>query len=195
MTEKQAQRLKNKIAKIKKALAADKRYWGGYYHDGGGLRYAPPGLYLKLQDYKGGMRYFNWFEKNFPDDVGFPVFLFEWAVVLFKTGKFELAEKKVNQTFFSNIYILDKFLDKEPLDFKLSLSTSWGMKEMADAFPYSKKQEELADFVEWLEGYVTSDAFYKFANEFIEIEKQLENERPGPKRNRLVKKLYALKGE
>jgi len=42
MTEKQAQRLKNKIAKIKKALAADKRYWGGYYHDGGGLRYAPP---------------------------------------------------------------------------------------------------------------------------------------------------------
>jgi len=30
------------IKKIKAALSADKKYWGGHYHDGQGLRYIPP---------------------------------------------------------------------------------------------------------------------------------------------------------
>lgn len=33
MTPKQADRIRNKIKKIKAALAADKKRWGGYYHD------------------------------------------------------------------------------------------------------------------------------------------------------------------
>jgi len=69
MTPKQQARLQNKIKKIKSALAADKKHWGGYYHDGGGLRYLPPGLYIQLEDYSGGLRYLNWFKKNFPDDA------------------------------------------------------------------------------------------------------------------------------
>ena len=76
MTEKQITRIKTKITKIKKGLAADKKHWGGYYHDGGGMRYMPPELYLQIQDYTGSLRYFNWFNKNFPDDAGHPVFIF-----------------------------------------------------------------------------------------------------------------------
>ncbi len=33
MTEKQKERVRNKIAKIRKELAADKKRWGGYYDD------------------------------------------------------------------------------------------------------------------------------------------------------------------
>ena len=39
MTAKQEEKIKNKIKKIKVALAEDKKRWGGYYHDGQGLRY------------------------------------------------------------------------------------------------------------------------------------------------------------
>ena len=99
MTPKQRERIQIKIAKIKKELAADKKRWGGFYDDSRGLRYLPPELYLKIQDYSGAQRYFNWFSKNFPEDSGYPVFLFEWAITLFKTGKIKNAEDKILETY------------------------------------------------------------------------------------------------
>ena len=90
MTPKQTDRTQNKIAKIKRALAADKRLWG-CYDDSRGLRYLSPALYLKLKDYKGAMRYFNWFQKNFSDDSGYPSFLLEWTITLFKNCKLKEA--------------------------------------------------------------------------------------------------------
>ena len=44
MTPKQIERVKTKIKRIKAALAADKKHWGGFFHDGQGLRYIPPQL-------------------------------------------------------------------------------------------------------------------------------------------------------
>jgi hypothetical protein len=52
-----------------------------------------------LQDYKEAMRYFNWFHKNLDDDSGYPTFLFEWTLKLFKNGKLNEAEKKALETF------------------------------------------------------------------------------------------------
>jgi hypothetical protein len=66
MTEKQAEKVKAKIEKYKTALAAEKKHWGGEYHDGQGIRYIIPEQYIKIRDYKGGQRYLNWFSKNFP---------------------------------------------------------------------------------------------------------------------------------
>ena len=59
MTEKQIEKVKEKIVKYKKALSADKRQWGGFYHDGNGIRYLIPQLYISIMDYKGGLKYFN----------------------------------------------------------------------------------------------------------------------------------------
>ncbi len=192
MTPKQVDRIKDKITRIKHALATDKKRWGRFYDDSRGLRYLPPELYLKLQDYSGALRYFNWFNKNFPDDSGFPTFLFEWTVTLFKTKRIKHAEHKAIETFFSNTYIFDRYLDKELLDFDKSESSSWELSSLTDHFDYSKDQEELADFTDWLEKFVTSEKFYKCANEFIEIETKLKNEPVGPKRSALVNRRYSL---
>ena len=85
ITEAQVERVNLKITKLKKTLASDKKRCGGYYDDSIGIRYLIPEQYLKIQDYKGAARYFNWFNKTFPDDIGFPFFLFEWTVALVKT--------------------------------------------------------------------------------------------------------------
>ena len=82
MTTKQEERLRNKIKKFKAALAADKKFWGGFYHDGQGLRYAIPQMYIQLGDFSGGLRYMNWFQKNFSDDAAYSIFFFEWALIL-----------------------------------------------------------------------------------------------------------------
>jgi hypothetical protein len=81
MTPKQVEKVKSKITNIKRALASERKKFGGYF-DKRGLRYAPPEYYLKLQDYKGALTYFRWFDKNFSDDSGNPIFLFEWYYAL-----------------------------------------------------------------------------------------------------------------
>ena len=192
MTPKQIERLQAKILKIKRALAADKKRWGGYYDDSRGLRYLPPELYIKLQDYSGALRYFKWFDKNFPDDIGFPIFLFEWTITLFKTGNIKAAEKKALQTFISNTYLIDKFLDKPILYFDKEESLSWELPGIIEIFKYSKTQTEFHDFAEWLSVFVTSEQFYKIANEFIEIKRKLKMEQAGPKRSLLVSRRSSL---
>jgi len=193
MTSRQIEKIKNEILKIKRALTADKRRWGGQWHDGRGLRYLQPELYVKLQDYDGALKYFKWFDKNFPDDCGYPIFLFEWTLTLFKTGQIKEAEKKAFQTFFANTYLFDKFLNKEFLHFDKLEDCNWQSVEVTEDFNYSKDQDDLKDFADWLSQYISSEKFYKKANEFIEIEHRLKTEPVGQTRNALVNRLYELK--
>ena len=83
MTERQAEKLRNTIKAIKADLAADRRRHDGFYDDSHGLRYVQLQYYVKLGDYRGGATFLRWFTKNFPDDVCYSVFLFEWTLILF----------------------------------------------------------------------------------------------------------------
>jgi len=192
MTPKQTERLKKEITKIKRALAADKRRWGGYYDDSQGLRYLPPELYLKLEDYTGALRYFNWFEKNFPDDEAFPVFLFEWTVTLFKTNRLQKAATKAFETYCSNIYLLAYFLQHELPNPDIKYSSNWSSPELTKHLPYKKEQNNLTDFTDWLEEVVASQRFKDFSQQYIDIQIQLKEESPGPKRSALVERQYTL---
>lgn len=149
-TAKQEERIRNKIARIRKELAADRKFWGGYHHDGTGLRYLPPKEFIKLRDYKGGMRYLHWFNRTFPDDIGHPVFLLEWTLILFKTGKLKEAEKKAYDTHHSNNYLLEKFLGKELPVSKQNKNLEWEASQ-AKNLKYSSNDPEFTDFAEWLE--------------------------------------------
>ncbi len=192
MTPKQEERIRTKITRIKKELAADKKHWGGYHHDGRGLRYLPPALYLKIKDYKGGLRYLRWFDRTFADDSGYPIFLFEWTIILYKNGKTKEAERKANQTFFSNIYLLDQFLKKELLQIEKWEGSNWESATILEHFTYKKTDEDLNDFTDWLENYTKSKAFIELANEFIEIAIKLKEEPTGPTRKELVERQFKL---
>jgi len=189
MTDKQKERVRNKIAKIRKELAADKKRWGGYHDDSRGLRYMPPELFVKLKDYKGGLRYLRWFDRAFPDESGYPLFLFEWTLILFKTGNLKEAEKKAYQTFFSNRYFLHKFLGIEVESLFESKNSN---PEIAGNLIYSKDDPEFAEFSEWLDSLLKSEKFNEFAKELTDIDNNLEVEPAGEKRSALVKRRYAL---
>ena len=193
MTDKQIERVKANIEKYKKALAADKKYWGGQYHDGKGIRYIIPEQFIKINDYKGGLRYLFWFDKNFPDDSGYPIFLFEWTFILFKCDKLIEAENKAHQTFFSNTYLFDKFLGKEHLRLDKNESSNWEFESLVDGFPYSSLDIEFSEFASWTQNVFNSRTFLDKANEFIEIESKLKTEPVGQKRTELVNRLYKNK--
>jgi hypothetical protein len=192
MTPKQEERIRKKIARIRKELAADKKRFGGFYDDSRGLRYLPPEQFMKLRDYKGGLRYLRWFSRTFPDDSGFPIFLFEWTLILFKTGNLKEAILKAKQTFAANSYLFDKFLEKELVEIEKYESSNWKTIEMADYLSYSKSDPELADFGEWLQDLHSSEEFSQFTHEVIEIEKRLLTEPVGEMRSKLVGRLRAV---
>ncbi|GGW60692.1 hypothetical protein DFQ11_102654 [Winogradskyella epiphytica] len=156
MTDKQINRTKAKITKIKKALAAEKKHWGGFYHDGGGLRYAQPQLYIQIQDFTGALRYFNWFEKNFPEDPGTAAFLFEYALTLFKTNRIERAKKKILELIDENKYLLPYYLDRD--SFKdIDPNSDWLLESVVNYFHYKKEDSMLTDFSIWLTDFLETE--------------------------------------
>lgn len=196
MTPKQQERIKNKIKKIKGALAADKKRWGGQYHDGQGLRYYPPKLYIELNDFTGGLRYLNWFSKNFSDDCGYPDFLFEWTIILFKTGRLKDAEKKAFETFQSNTYLFDTFFGR-----KLTETAKWEGSNLetqdfaVNHFSYNSKQENLTDFSEWLNNFITTEKFLLLSAKYLDIQKRLETEWDTETRHNLIQQKHELRNE
>ena len=191
MTPKQAQRLKKKIADIRRGLATEKRTFGGY-DDSRGLRYLPTRYYLQLGDYKGGLTYTRWFAKAFPDDAGFPHFLFEWTVLLFKAGKLGQAQGKVWQTFCANTNVLDTFLGR-PIQ-PLAKAEGWAYAGvgLVDRFPYSSQQAELLDFSLWLDEFMSSDAFISSRAQYVALYERLDTEEDGETRGYLIHQAHQL---
>ncbi|MFN5092826.1 MAG: hypothetical protein ACK5EW_06200 [Bacteroidota bacterium] len=186
MTPKQIERIQNKIVKIKRALAADKRRWGGYYDDSRGLRYLAPELYIKIKDDKGALRYFNWFSKTFDDDMGFPFFLFEWSITLFKNGKLKEAEKKMYQAILRSESLIEKFLEQDFFSPHTTEKSSKDIIALLNNQLYDFSDAEFKDFSEWLSEIIASPNFEQQLNAYLAIEKKLKTEPVGDVRSELV---------
>jgi len=188
MTPKQVERVKKKIINLKAALAADKKYWGGEYHDGRGLRYIPPQLYISIEDFSGGLRYFNWFHKNFSDDICYPDFLFEWTIVLFKTNKVKDAERKAFELFCSDKDLFIKIVgnnDSTNLD-----------KDFEESYINElKNKESLSDFKTWLDKLNSTEKFMKICNKYVDIKNRLLTEKDLETEEYLEKQLVQLSNE
>ena len=173
LTPKQAERLREQIAGVKRRLAAEKRRFGDY-DDGGGYRYLPPKLYVQLGDYAGGLRYTRWFDKNFGDDIGYPDFLFEWTILLFKNGRLKEAERKAVQTYCCNTYLFDKFFGRPVVPLAKWEGSNLELPYLAEQLPYASQQPELADFAAWLSQFERTEKFATFAARFISLRQQLK---------------------
>ena len=191
MTPKKADRLKKKITDIRRLLAAEKRKFG-WYDDSRGLRYFPTKYYIQLGDVAGGLTYTRWVAKNFPDDAGFPDFLFEWLVILFKNGKIKEAEQKAIETFCADIHLLNSFLGRPH-----AISESWedvprteGIS--AEYFCSLRTHISLTDFAEWLTGFVATERFLAIAGKYIDLRRQLQGEHDLEQRQYLVAQLGAI---
>ena len=191
MTLKQIERAKKKIADIKKILAAEKSKFG-CYDDSRGLRYLPTKYFIQLNDYAGGQAYLKWFHKSFPDDVGFPEFLFDSSIILFKTGKIKEAERKIFQTFCCNPYWLDKFFGKSITSIEMWHCSNLTRPEYTETLEHSSIEPELADFSSWLDTFISTRNFINRSNKYIDIYKRLNIEKDKEMRHYLVEQAFQL---
>lgn len=192
MTPKQIERIQIKVKKIRAALAAEKRKFG-FFDDSRGMRYMPPQLFVKIGDYKGGLVYMRWFKKNFSDDAGFPEFLFEWTLILFKNGKLKDAEQKAIETYLSNSYLFEKYFGREIIPIVKYEYSNISTAEFVQHFNYSSEQKEFADFSGWLSEFEESERFQNIKDKFIKINKQLLHEEDPEMRGYLLGQLRQLK--
>lgn len=191
MTPKQIERANKKIADIKRTLAAEKRKFG-CYNDGRGLRYLPTKYFIQLGNFSGGLSYLKWFDKNFPDDSGFPEFLFDWTIILFKTGKTKEAEQKAFQTFCANPYWFDKFFGRPITPLDMWHSSNLAKPEYTEVLEYSSTRPDLADFSEWLDKLISTADFINRSNKYIDIYKRLKTETDREMRHYLVRQAFQL---
>lgn len=151
------------------------------------MRYYPPKAYLKLKDYKGGLPYFKWFAKNFPDDMGYPDFLLEWKFILFVTNNLRNAEQKAFETFCANTYLFDKFFDRPIITIDKYEFSNLQNPEYAAYIEYSNKQADFKEFGEWLAQYLQSEKFKQLSSKYNDLQKIIKHENNSDLRSALIK--------
>ena len=191
MTPKQAERLRQKITDIRRILATEKRKFG-CYDDSRGLRYLPVKYQVQLGDFKGGLTYLRWFHRNFPDDVGFADFLFEWTLILFKNGRLPDAAQKARATYRADTHILDRFLGRPITPAEPWEDAPLNAASYAAYFDSLGGQAALVDFGQWLAALTLTEAFLTDASRFIDLNRQVHGEADPERRRYLVRQLYPV---
>lgn len=113
--------------------------------------------------------------------------MFEWTVILFKTGRLKEAEKKAFETFCSNTYLFDTFFGRQVTRIKKWEGSNLQTQDFADnQFYYNSKQDNLVDFSEWLDKFITTEKFIYLSNKFLDIQKRLVTENDTETRHYLI---------
>ena len=188
MTPKQIERVQHKIKRIRKEIYQEKRLYGEY-HDGRGLRYIPFELFLKIQDFKGGLIYLRWFTKTFPDDISMPEIMIMSSFIYFKNDKIKDAEKKALQSYFADSMTLDIFFDR-PI--KKDKNSNINVTAFRDFFSNLKKQNDLTDFQNWLADFEKTQTFHDYKSKYQEFILKLDKETDDKVVDDLIDKIYEL---
>jgi hypothetical protein len=139
------------------------------------------------------LKYIKWFNKNFPDDIGFPDFLLEWTILLFKNNKLQEAEQKAFETFCRNTYLFDGFLRRPITPVHKWEGSNLETPAFAASLDINRENPGLTDFADWLESFIETERFTIAATKYIQIYKKLKTESDLRTRASLVRDAEDLK--
>ncbi len=193
MTPTQIIRIRTKIIKLRKILAAERARFGDY-DDSAGRRYSILNLYVSIVDYKGALIYLRWFFKNFPDDTGFPFFWVEACMTYFYNSKLDQARSMAFNAFMANPYIWEVFFTGTATAVPgIEPSSNWEGQELALQLPYRADQEQFSEFATWLQTCLAEPKIQELIQTYFELNIKLSDTPVGPLRTSLVEQLYGLK--
>ena len=191
MPDDEAKRIRARLRSYERKLQKEKKDHG-FYRDGAGKRYQVGPHYMLLDDNDGALAAFQWFEKEFPDDVGEPGHFLCWTLALHRAGNEIGAAKKLRQTMFSNLYLVPRLLGSPIAELDIWHGSSDAEPSYVDHIhePYLHIWTEQEK--EWASGLYQSPGFQSARERYIEINRALDTTRPGPERSRLVEEMHKL---
>ncbi len=185
-------KIRERIRRYERGLRKEVEQFGGI-DDSYGKRYLLGPLYLLVGDVAGAVRSFEWFEQTFPNDAGEPFHSLCWTLALYRSGNVAKATQKLWHTMLSNLYLIPHLLGEEQPELDIWHSSNT---ETQDYVQYlAPELEALWDTsaLQWArETYDRAD-FRQVRTRYIEIDHQLRDEHPGPRRSQLVKEAFTLR--
>ena len=184
-------KIKATIARYRRALNKE---WKEHHFisDGAGKRYMIGPLYLRIDDTKGAIAHYKWFEKMFDDDSGEPFHRMGWTLTLHRSGSEHAAERMLLITMLKNLYLFPILFGEDPPIVEGWHGSNWEELEYITGAPKWMlslwTEEELA----WAKGVYYGEEAVKIRDRYITINQFLELERPGEKRSALVEESSKL---
>jgi len=188
---KMTKRIKTTIARYRRALNKE---WKDHHFisDGAGKRYMIGPLYLRIDDTKGAMAHYKWFEKMFEDDSGEPLHRMGWTLAIHRNGCEYDAERMLLIAMLKNLYLFPILFGEDPETYEVGFGSNWTEIEYITEAPKWMlnlwTEEELA----WAKGVFNSNRAKQIRDRYITIHEFLELERPGEKRTALVREVSKL---
>ncbi len=193
MPQNENQKIRSRLRSYERKLEKEKKEHG-FYRDGAGKRYQIGPHYLLLGDNDGALAAFQWFEKEFSDDVGEPGHLLCWSLALHREGNEIGAAKKLRQTMFSNLYLVPHLLGSPIAELDIWHGSSDAEPSYAEHIhePYLRLWSDAER--DWASGLYQSPGFQSVRARYIEISRALDTTPPGAERSRLVGEMFELEG-
>ena len=191
MPQTEQQKIRTRLRSYERKLRKEKEKYG-CYDDGAGKRYQVGPHYMLLDDNDGALAAFQWFEKEFPDDVGVPDHFLCWSLALYRAGNEIGAAKKLRQAMFSNLYLVPRLLGLPTAELDIWHGSSDAEPSYVEHIhePYLQLWTDAER--EWADGLYHGPGFRSARERFIEIAGALATTRPGPDRRRLVEEMEKL---
>ena len=185
--------LKKRISSYKASLLKEKKEFGNV-NDGAGKRYLLFPMYLALNSTEEAQDYIEWYEKEFPDDVGEPIQKLCWALILRRIGKEAEARKMLAEAMLANLYVIPKVLGRQIVAYDIWHPSSDALMHYVEYMPHEVIASLTEAEVQWISHEYESLDFQHIKRRHIEIYLKLKSIKNMAERKRLLDESYSLLG-
>ncbi len=180
----QQKRYRDRATRARRELFKEKEKFGAI-SDGSGRRYRVCVDFVRSGASEKAADFMEWFEQEFPDDVGEPAFFLFAAVAYYRTGDLRKARSYLLDAMLSNIYMLP-YLFSQPLPRQdMWHSSNWCqpeyIREIEDLLEEPTTQER-----EWFKMQFEDEIFEKIRSKYVETFKALQHENGFDARQRIL---------
>ncbi len=184
-------KLRSRISSYMSSLNKEKRSFG-YINDSGGKRYLLFSLYFVLNDLKKSQEYFEWYKKEFSDDIGEPIQKLCWALSLHRLKHAIEAKQMLAETMLSNLYLIPRLLGQAVEEYDIWHSSNYENIAYIEYLP-KEVRDSMNEFdFQWMNALYESFEFRRIRQRYIKIYHDLKNTKDIEKREHLLNESYSL---
>ncbi|MCC5859159.1 MAG: hypothetical protein JJT90_13445 [Ectothiorhodospiraceae bacterium] len=181
-------RYRDRANRARRALLKEKEKFGGI-SDGSGKCYRVCVYFVLGGVPEKAAEFMEWFEQEFPDDVGEPVFLLYAALAYYRIGSLGKARRYLLDAMLSNIYMLPYLLSQPLPRQDIWHSSNWVEPEYI---------EEIDEFLEeptnqerdWIKRQLEDEVFTNVRKKYLETFRALQDARDFDTRSRILGEWY-----
>ena len=184
-------KLKSRISSYKSALNKEKKDYG-YINDSSGKRYLLFGLYFVLDDLNKSREYFEWYKKEFSDDVGEPIQKLCWALSLHRMENDDEAKHVLAELMLSNLYLIPNIIGLDVQKYDIWHSSNFEYIDYVEYIPAEVRASIKESEIQWMNTLYNLFEFRRIRKRYIEIFHELQHTKELEKRKDLLNESYSL---